>query len=173
MMDDSQTPKGPPKQRRRRRTANGDSPEIFELKSQIAGLTVLVRSVLSEREVSTVSVAEREKVAAEKMPLESVANERERILSAWAAEPQVKIFIAPDENDTRIRDEKVARGLSPEFPSRIFQVNGVKAEVPVGRQATVPESIAAMYEYMLNPWAAQMKLPPLTFEQVEARLGAA
>lgn len=148
-----------------------ETSDVEALRAEVRGLTSLVRSVLAEREVTP--LADREAEIAKRQPLEPRESERDRILNAWSAEPRVAIFIAPDENETRIRDERVARGLPSEFPPRTFQVNGVQLAVPVGKSTSVPESIAAMYEYMLNPWQSQQKLPPLTFEQMEARLSAA
>lgn len=140
--------------------------EVEALRAEVRGLTTLVRNVLAERDTLPAPAA-----PADPPPLEPIANERDRILAAWAAESKVSIFIAPDDNERRIRDEMVAKGAASEFPPRVFQVNGVQLAVPVGKSTTVPESIAAMYEYMLNPWAAQQKQPPPTFEQVEARMG--
>lgn len=137
--------------------------EIDSLRAEVSGLSALVRRVLAERDAP---------VAKPEPPqLEPVENERARILAAWASEPKVAIFIAPDENDQRAANELVARGFRPEFPPQIFKVNGVELAVPKGKSATVPESIGALYEYMLNPWESQHKLPPLTFDQVEARMG--
>jgi hypothetical protein len=139
--------------------------ELAEMRQQLAGLTTLVRSVLAA------NVAD---VTAERTPpppLEPQETERDRVLKAWAAEPRVAIFIAPDDNDRRAADDLAARKLPAVFPPRVFQVNGVQIAVPVGEQTTVPQSIAAMYEYMLNPWKSQQQQKPLTFEAIAARLG--
>jgi hypothetical protein len=139
--------------------------EMDAMRQQLQGLTILVRSVLGER-VADVQVA-----PAPPPPLEPRESERDRVLAYWASEPRVAIFIAPDDNDRRAADDLQARRLPAEFPPRVFQVNGVQIAVPVGEQTTVPQSIAAMYEYMLNPWKAQQKQRPLTFEAIAARLG--
>jgi hypothetical protein len=139
--------------------------ELASMRAQLEGLTVLVRSVLAER-VADVQVA-----PTPPPPLEPRESERDRQLAAWDAEPHVAIFIVPDENDRRAADELQARGLPPVFPPQIFQVNGVQCAVPKGESTLVPESIAAMYGYMLNPWKSQQKLPPLTFDVLAARMG--
>lgn len=138
---------------------------MAEMQAQIQGLTVLVSNVLGARGAN-IAVAPTPPV-----PLEPVANERDRILAAWAAEPRVSIFIAPDENDQRAANEMAARGLEPEFPPRVFQVNGVQLAVPVGESTTVPESIAALHAYMLNPWKSQHKVKPVTADVIFARMG--
>lgn len=139
--------------------------EIAEMRSQLQGLTTLVSAVLAARGPD-IQVAPTPPV-----PLESVESERDRILNAWAAEPRVAIFIAPDENDRRAAEDLQARGFPATFPPHIFQVNGVQLAVPVGESTTVPASIAALYEYTLNPWKAQQKLKPLTFDVIAARMG--
>jgi hypothetical protein len=138
--------------------------ELAEMRQQLQGLTTLVSAVLAARDTSVVAPTPPP-------PLEARETERDRVLAAWAAEPRTAIFIAPDENDRRAADDLQARGLPAEFPPRIFQVNGVQLAVPVGESTTVPESIAAMYSYMLNPWKSQQKQKPLTFDAIAARLG--
>lgn len=137
--------------------------EIDSLRAEVSGLSALVRRVLAERDTPPAKP--------EPPALEPVENERARILAAWAAEPRVSIFVVPDENDQRAANALVAKGLPPEFPPQVFKVNGVELAVPKGKSTTVPESIGALYEYMLNPWESQHKLPPLTYDQVEARMG--
>ena len=143
--------------------------ELEQLRAEVSGLSALVRRVLSEREVTAAqTIAEREKAAP---MLEPVETERERIMAAWRAEPKVQIFIAPDDNDKRAAAALVAKGLPSEFPPMVFQVNGVQLAVPKGKPTTVPESIAALYSYMLDPWSARGIVKPYTFEEAEARLG--
>ena len=139
--------------------------ELEQLRAEVSGLSALVRRVLSEREVT---VAEKEKAAP---ALEPVETERERIMAAWRSEPKVQIFIAPDDNDKRAAAALVARGLPSEFPPMVFQVNGVQLAVPKGKPTAVPESIAALYSYMLDPWSARGIVRPITFDEAEARLG--
>lgn len=138
--------------------------EIDSLRAEVSGLSALVRRVLADRDAP---------VAKPEPPqLEPVENERARILAAWAAEPRVSIFIAPDENDQRAANDMAAKtGKASEFPPRVFKVNGVELAVSVGQSVTVPESIGALYEYTLNPWKSQHKVKPLTFDQIEARMG--
>lgn len=138
-----------------------------------ADYTVLARRVLAaEDQPAALSQVEFEKKAA---PLEPVESERARILAAWDAEEKVLISIAPDANDTKIRDDARARLRDPnlDFLPRTFQVNGVQLAVPVGRLTRVPMSIAQLYEYMTNPWAARQITPPITFDQAELRIGVA
>lgn len=139
---------------------------MANMRAQIQGLTVLVSNVLAAR-TADITVGP----PPEAPPLEPRESERDRILNAWAHEPRVQIFIAPDENDRRASDALAARGLPPEFPPMVFQVNGVQLAVPKGEQATVPESIAALYAYMINPWKSQHKVAPLTFDAIAARMG--
>jgi hypothetical protein len=139
--------------------------EMDAMRQQIQGLTTLVSAVLAARDTSVVAPPPPP------VPLEPKETERDRILAAWASEPRVEMTINPDENDRRAASALAAKGLPAEFPPHIFQVNGVQLCVPVGEQTSVPQSIAALYAYTQNPWKAQQKQKPLTFDVIAARLG--
>jgi hypothetical protein len=107
-----------------------------------------------------------EKRIAEAEPLETHAGERERMLAYWASEERVTIVIQPDEDDKKAALAHKTR----EFPPMVFKVNGVEIAVPKGRMTKVPQSIADLWMYMLDPWSARSVAKPHTFEDAEARL---
>lgn len=136
--------------------------QLAALQAQVETLTSLLSGTLGDTE----GRKKAEERIAERQPLEPAASERDRILAFWAAEPRVQIHVAPTEDE-----QKAAKAMKTrEFPPRIFQVNGVQMALPVGKITTVPESIAALYAYTLDPWSARRDPKPHTFEEAEERL---
>jgi hypothetical protein len=87
----------------------------------------------------------------------------------------VQIVISPNADDEKIRNDARARLRQPDldYLPRTFQVNGVQISVPVGEQTSVPESIAALHAYTVNPLKARHIVAPITFAQAEQRIGVA
>lgn len=157
-----------------------DPPEIDprdemlrEMRAELDDFKVIARRLLAaDDKNAALSQAEAEARAPMLEPLE---DERKRIMAHWESEEKVMISIAPTVDDDRIRNDARARLKDPTLPylPRMFQVNGVQLAIPVGTLTKVPLSIAQLYEYTLNPWAARQITPPVTFDEAEQRVGLA
>lgn len=147
-----------------------DSAKLSELEVQVRTLMAILGQ-RGQDSADALSQKQAEENLAKQQPLESVTSERDRIMAAWAAEPRVGIIIAPDEDDKRALQAMRQRGADAGYPPRLFKVNGVELAINVGKPVQVPASIADLYAHTMNPWAAQSVLPPVTFEENEARLG--
>ena len=135
--------------------------QIAALQAQVSQLTSLLSGVMGDPE----GLKKAQDRIAQRDPLEPLESERDRILKFWASEPRVQIFVAPNEDD-----KKAAKENGGEFLPQLFQVNGVQVAVPKGKPTSVPQSIADLYAYMLDPWSAQNKAKPITFEEAELKL---